>query len=83
MFSYVYLVVSTINLWTIERQPWFAHLRAIGATPQQLVRILMSEALLMGGVGAILGLTAGQAVAIVTSALTTQTVQDFYANVPI
>jgi putative ABC transport system permease protein len=79
----IYLVVSTINLWTVERQPWFAHLRAIGATPHQLVRIIFSEAFLMGFLGAGLGLLSGQAVALVTSALTTQTVQDFYANVPI
>ena len=79
----VYLVVSTITLWTVERQPWFAHLRAIGATPGQLVRVIFSEALLLGFVGAVLGFVTGQAVAVVTSALTARTVQDFYANVPI
>ncbi len=79
----VYLVISTINLWTVERQPWFAHLRTIGATPFQLVKIIFGEALLLGLLGAIAGFLAGQAVAVVTSALTTQTVQDFYANIPL
>ena len=79
----VYLVISTINLWTVQRQPWFAHLRTIGATPWQLVRIIFSEALLLGLFGAVLGFLSGQAVAVVTSALTAQTVQDFYANIPL
>ena len=79
----VYLVISTINLWTVERQPWFAHLRTIGATPGQLVRIILGEALFLGLLGALAGFAAGQAVAVVTSALTAQTVQDFYANIPL
>ena len=79
----IYLVISTINLWTVERQPWFAHLRTIGATPMKLVRIIFSEALMLGLVGAVIGFTLGQGAAVVTSALTAQTVQDFYANIPL
>ena len=79
----IYLVISTINLWTVERQPWFAHLRTIGATPAQLVKIIFSEALVLGLIGALIGYLCGQGAAVVTSALTAQTVQDFYANIPL
>lgn len=48
-------LMNTIYMSTLERTREFGIMLAVGTTPGQLVRIVMYEALLLGGLGVLLG----------------------------
>jgi len=52
-------VVTALLISVLQRRREFGLLRAIGATPGQVVRTVLAESLLMGGLGTALGLAAG------------------------
>jgi putative ABC transport system permease protein len=68
-FATVFVVASTFAFSVAQRRRELGLLRMIGATPRQVRRLVYREALLVGGVGAILGVLAGAAVAPAAGAL--------------
>ncbi|WP_239082735.1 FtsX-like permease family protein [Actinoplanes teichomyceticus] len=62
-FVTVFVVASTFAFTVAQRRRELGLLRAVGATPRQVRRMVYGEALLVGGVGAILGVVTGAAVA--------------------
>lgn len=62
-FVTVFVVASTFAFTVTQRRRELGLLRAIGATPRQVRRTVYGEALLVGGVGAVLGTLVGAALA--------------------
>jgi putative ABC transport system permease protein len=58
-----FVVLNTVLLNITERRGQFALLRALGATSRQVRRLLLREAALLGGLGALLGTGVGLALA--------------------
>jgi putative ABC transport system permease protein len=58
-------VVNTVALGTSERRPEFAVLHAAGATSTQRQTIVITEGLLIGFLGALLGLLAGLGIVVI------------------
>ncbi len=63
LFTGALLVFSTQALAVVRRRPQLASLRVLGVERRQLVRMLLTEALVLGAAGAALGLLAGFAIA--------------------
>ncbi|WP_242676648.1 FtsX-like permease family protein [Rhodococcus sp. ABRD24] len=59
----MFVVASTLSLSIQQRRREFALLRAMGATPGQVHRLIGSEVLLVAGIAAVLGVWPGFAVA--------------------
>ena len=57
MAAYILLNTSRMNL--AERRPYFAILRCLGATTQQVTRAVLIEAILISVVGVVFGMAAG------------------------
>ncbi|MFI5916349.1 FtsX-like permease family protein [Dactylosporangium sp. NPDC051541] len=68
-FVTVFVVASTFAFTVAQRRRELGLLRAVGATPRQVRRMVFGEALLVGGVGAVLGVILGAAVAPVVGRL--------------
>ncbi len=52
-------IITTLTMMVLEKQPDIAILRAQGATPQAITRIFMLQGLLIGMVGAVIGVALG------------------------
>jgi putative ABC transport system permease protein len=65
----VFIVAGTIAFAVAQRRREIAALRALGATPGQVRRLIVVEALLVGVVGGALGLIAGQPLAVLVARL--------------
>ncbi|WP_241566090.1 FtsX-like permease family protein [Prescottella agglutinans] len=68
----MFVVASTLSLSIQQRRREFALLRAMGATPGQIHRLIGSEVLLVAGVAAVLGAGPGYALAQVLRAQFTE-----------
>ncbi|WP_433611532.1 FtsX-like permease family protein [Prescottella agglutinans] len=68
----MFVVASTLSLSIQQRRREFALLRAMGATPGQIHRLIGSEVLLVAGVAALLGVGPGYALAQVLRAQFTE-----------
>lgn len=55
----IIVVASTLALSVQQRRQELALLRAVGATPRQVLRMIGAEAVLVGGIGAVLGAVPG------------------------
>ncbi len=63
LFTGTFLVFSTQVLSVIRRRQQFALLRVLGFTRQQLLRQIITEGLILGVIGSLLGLGLGYAIA--------------------
>jgi len=63
LFTGAFLVFSLQSQSIVVRRPQLALLRMLGATRGAIVRMLVVEAMLLGGLGALLGLAAGAGLA--------------------
>ena len=59
-----FVILNTFLMSLHERRREFALLRTLGATRRQLTRWLLAEALLLGGLGTVVGLLAGVVLAV-------------------
>lgn len=59
LFASIFLVAGSFNIAVQERSRELALLRAVGATQKQVMRLVVQEALLLGSLGALLGLLLG------------------------
>ncbi len=62
-------IANTIGMSIVERRTELATMRALGVGPGAVGRLLLTEALLTGLIGAVLGVLVGIAIAIVVSAI--------------
>lgn len=60
-FATIFVMASTSALNAYQRRRELALLRAVGATPRQVRRLLLGEALLVGAAAAVVGAAAGAA----------------------
>jgi putative ABC transport system permease protein len=63
LFTGAFLVFSTQALAIVRRRSQFALLRALGASPARITRLLLTEATVIGALGAALGVAFGLAAA--------------------
>lgn len=73
-----FLVYSSVSFAVVQRRASIAILRALGATRAQVLGVVVVEALLLGGIGAICGAVLGRAIAERLLALVARTINDLY-----
>ncbi|HEY8509031.1 MAG TPA: FtsX-like permease family protein, partial [Steroidobacteraceae bacterium] len=74
----VFLIYSAVSFAVIQRRRTFGVLRALGATPGDLLRIVLAEAAVLGAIGAGLGLLLGTFIGRKLIALVSRTINDLY-----
>jgi putative ABC transport system permease protein len=74
----VFLIYSAVSFAVIQRRRTFGVLRALGATPGELLRIVLAEAAVLGAIGAGLGLLIGTFIGRKLIALVSRTINDLY-----
>lgn len=79
----MFLIYNTASFLVLQRQPLFARLRALGVTRRELLVTLLTEATLLGFVGALAGLAFGRGIASALLAQVARTVNDLYYRVAI
>lgn len=72
------LVYNTITFALLRRRRLLGLLRVIGATRSDLFRLILTEALILGAVGSLLGLLLGTAIGHGLVSLVTRTINDLY-----
>jgi putative ABC transport system permease protein len=73
-----FLVYNTMSFAVVQRRPILGTLRALGVTRGELFKAVLAEALLVGGLGTLLGLALGVVLAEGFLALITRTINDLY-----
>ncbi len=79
----MFLIYNTVMFSVVQRRTVLATLRALGATPAQVVMMVGIEAAAVGLLGAVIGLGLGWAMAQVAVRLEAQTINDFYFAVSV
>jgi putative ABC transport system permease protein len=74
----VFLIYNTMTFSVIQRRTLFGTLRSIGFTREQVFGMVLSEAAIVGTVGAVLGLGLGILLGQGAVRLVTQTINDLY-----
>jgi putative ABC transport system permease protein len=74
----MFLIYNTVTFGVVQRRSVFGTLRVLGATPSQILMLVLVEAACTSALGALLGLGAGYALGQVVVQLVTQTINDLY-----
>ena len=74
-----FMIYNTMSFLVMQRQALFARLRALGVTRAALARLIVAEALVLGGLGGVLGCALGYGLASMLMAPVGQTLRDHYA----
>ena len=74
----VFLIYNTMTFSVVQRRPLFGTLRCLGVTRREVFALVASEALLVGGLGAALGLGLGVLMGQGAVQAVTQTISDLY-----
>ncbi|MGD8491516.1 MAG: ABC transporter permease [Anaerolineae bacterium] len=74
----VFLIYNTMTFSVVQRRPLFGTLRCLGVTRREVFALVASEALLVGGLGAALGLGLGILMGRGAVQAVTQTISDLY-----
>lgn len=74
----VFLIYNTVTFSVVQRRPMIGILRAIGATKRQIFVLILSEAIVLGTAGTILGLGLGIIFGRAAVGLVAQTISDLY-----
>lgn len=77
----VFLIYNTVTFSVVQRRPVIGTLRALGATRRQIFALILSEALVLGLVGTILGMGLGIIFGRASVGLVAQTISDLYFTV--
>lgn len=59
MISTIIVIYNSFNISVVERMRYFGMLKAIGATPKQIIRIIFKEGFIMGGIAFSIGCVVG------------------------
>lgn len=74
----MFLIYNTMTFSVVQRRPLFGTLRCLGVTRREIFLMVVSEALLVGTVGGILGLVLGVILGQGAVRLVTQTINDLF-----
>ena len=74
----MFLIYNTVSFSVVQRRPLFGILRCLGVTGQQLFRLILAEAAVLGLIGSLLGLALGVLLGRGMVALVTQTINDLF-----
>ena len=74
----LFLIYNTITFSVVQRRPLFGVLRSLGVTREEVFLLVLSEAFLVGFIGALLGAILGVLMGQGTVRLVTQTVNDLF-----
>jgi putative ABC transport system permease protein len=74
----VFLIFSAVSFAVVQRRRVIGVLRALGATRSQVLAMILTEALMLGVVGAALGLVLGTFIGRELVALVSRTINDLY-----
>ncbi len=78
LFVGVFLIYNTMTFSVVQRRPLFGTLRCLGVTPAEIFGLVASEALIVGTIGAGLGVLLGIAMGRNAVGAVTQTINDLY-----
>ena len=74
----MFLIYNTMTFSVVQRLPLIGRLRALGVTKSEVLSMIVKEAVLIGFIGTILGITAGIGLAQFLLGLVTQSINDLY-----
>ncbi len=74
----LFLIYNTMTFSVTQRRPLFGTLRSLGVTRREIFLMVVTEALVLGAVGAILGTILGVLMGRGTVGLVTQTINDLF-----
>jgi putative ABC transport system permease protein len=74
----MFLIYNTMTFSVVQRRPLFGTLRCLGVTQWEVFRLVASEALAVGALGALLGVGLGVFMGQGAVRLVTQTINDLY-----
>ena len=74
----MFLIYQTMTFSVVQRRPLIGSLRALGVTRAEIFALVMSEALVIGAVGTLLGVGLGFGMAQGLLRLVTRTINDLY-----
>jgi len=74
----MFLIYQTMTFSVVQRRPLIGSLRALGVTRAEIFGLVMSEALVIGIAGTVLGVALGFGMAQSLLRLVTRTINDFY-----
>ena len=74
----LFLIYNTMTFSVVQRRGLFGTLRCLGVTRREIFGMVLSEAVVVGILGALLGIGLGIALGQVTVRMVTQTVNDLY-----
>jgi putative ABC transport system permease protein len=74
----MFLIYNTMTFSIVQRYTLIGQLRAVGVTRQEIFRLIVLEALLIGGLGTVLGVIGGSQLAKILVQFVTQTINDLY-----
>lgn len=79
----MFLIYNTVTFSVVQRRPVLGTLRALGVTQQEIFVLILSEAAVLGIVGALFGLGLGLVLGRGAVGLVTQTINDLYFTVSV
>ena len=74
----LFLIYNTMTFSVVQRRPLFGTLRCLGVTRREVFGLVVSEALVVGALGSVVGLALGLALGQGAVRLVTQTINDLY-----
>ena len=74
----MFLIYNSMTFSVVQRRPMFGTLRCLGVTREEIGRLVLAEAALVGAVGSLLGLGLGVILGQGAVQLVTQTINDLY-----
>jgi len=77
----VFLIYNTVSFSVVQRRAQLGVLRAVGATRAQIFTLILSEALVLGAFGTIIGLGVGVLFGRAAVGVVAQTISDLYFTV--
>lgn len=79
----MFLIYNTVMFAVVQRRYVLGIMRALGVTGDEIFRLILFEAAILGAVGAMLGLALGVLLGRATVALVTQTINDLYFSLTV
>ncbi len=78
-----FLIFNTVRFSVVQRRPTIATLRALGVTQREIFALILGETLVLGSIGALIGIGLGVVLGRGAVALVTQTVNDLFFTVTV
>jgi putative ABC transport system permease protein len=83
LFVGMFLIYNTVSASVVRRQHEIGILRSLGATRREIRMLFLAEAIVLGGIGAFLGLLGGLALARVLTSAVAATISSLYVLVSV